>query len=528
MGNRTRSTSQIGKILSFVSLIFIGLKIIVNMNPSGMMPLSSVEWNVEPPSSMKDMSIQMLLFNQTNHDGIISQLQARVNKLEQDLIHAKQLLQQHQEQVNTSTRTTTSTSHDDRSSSSSSSSSSWTTNRDLPTCESLMNRPHSPVADGDFLTRSTTPNTWTLRADGSRELQLPLTCQLKRYTSAEAHQCLSNRHISFIGDSISRYQYVSLVYFIERGQYPPRFGIKPNHKPECTHVDEQGNFTCSPPGQPNVCVEGDFISITGDPWQDYHMALGGASDGGMFRGRMECSCVRRNDDAFRNATLPLENLMYVSKEMNDRTAGGRVEMSYISEIGWGDDPAPVRGWNFTTCAYLGTCRTTKQDSDALLGRLLEGHVDWEEPLDKALNGSLRQILPPVDIVIYNRFLWGPMPEERAETIMPLLHDFVNDRHQGRCFYRTTTASTNPYDPDVEMKVMKDPTFRSGCSMLDFFHLTKDFGTHMSSHPPPPKQEHDNISISREREDIYWDSVHFVPWVYEELNNLLLNVLCNVS
>jgi hypothetical protein len=227
-----------------------------------------------------------------------------------------------------------------------------------------------------------------------------------------------------------------------------------------------------------------------------------------------------------NGTLALENLMYVSQEMN-YSAGGRVEMSYISEVGWGNTPAPVRGWNFTNCAYSGTCRTSKQDSDALYGRLMAGNVDWEEPLDKALNGSLRQLLPPVDIVIYNRFLWGTLSKERAETIMPLLHDFVNDR-QGRCLYRTTTASTSPHDPGGEMKVMKDPTFRAGCSMLDFFHLTKDFGTHLSSHPPPPKQQHGKISNSREREDIYWDSVHYMPWVYEELNNLLLNVICNVS
>jgi hypothetical protein len=90
----------------------------------------------------------------------------------------------------------------------------------LPTCESLMKSPNSPVSDGAFLTRETTPNIWTLRADGSRELTLPLTCRLKRYTSSEARQCLSNKHLSFIGDSLTRYQYLSLAYFLERGQYP--------------------------------------------------------------------------------------------------------------------------------------------------------------------------------------------------------------------------------------------------------------------------------------------------------------------
>ncbi len=25
---------------------------------------------------------------------------------------------------------------------------------------------------------------------------------------------------------------------------------------------------------------------------------------------------------------------------------------------------------------------------------------------------------------------------------------------------------------------------------------------------------------------YWDAVHFMPWVYEEFNTLLLNMICD--
>jgi hypothetical protein len=28
--------------------------------------------------------------------------------------------------------------------------------------------------------------------------------------------------------------------------------------------------------------------------------------------------------------------------------------------------------------------------------------------------------------------------------------------------------------------------------------------------------------------IFWDDMHFQPWVYKELNNLMLNVLCNAQ
>lgn len=156
----------------------------MDMNKSGMMP--SVESMTEPQLSMDSLSRndeqQSMLFNQTQ-EGVISQeLQARVDKLEKGLINANQLLQP--TTANTSNRSSTS-------------------HKELPTCELLMKRPDSPVADGTFLSRSTTPNTGTLRADGSRELGLPFTWRLKRYTSSEAQQCLSNWHMSFIGDSIS-------------------------------------------------------------------------------------------------------------------------------------------------------------------------------------------------------------------------------------------------------------------------------------------------------------------------------------
>jgi hypothetical protein len=230
-----------------------------------------------------------------------------------------------------------------------------------------------------------------------------------------------------------------------------------------------------------------------------------------------------------NGTDPIENALYVSEEWKGGGGGGggggRVKMSYIKEIGWGDHPAPLRGWNFTNCAYTGTCRTTKKDSEALFERFLAGDVDWEDPLYRALNGSLRQVLPPVDIVIYNRFMWGVLDKDLANTIMPLLHDFVGE---GRCMYRT--ATTTPfYSQELleEINIMKEPTLNAGCGLMDFAHLTKEFGMLWYTHPPPRKQENGTISNSREWGDAFWDSVHYTPWVYEELNNIMLNVLCNV-
>ena len=45
-------------------------------------------------------------------------------------------------------------------------------------------------------------------------------CTLRRLTASEVRGCLANRPLVFIGDSITRYAYLSLVAFLEHGAWP--------------------------------------------------------------------------------------------------------------------------------------------------------------------------------------------------------------------------------------------------------------------------------------------------------------------
>jgi hypothetical protein len=58
---------------------------------------------------------------------------------------------------------------------------------------------------------------------GGELLYEPDACQLRRLTADEARQCLANRSLTFVGDSLSRYQYVSLAHFLSHGQYMQRY-----------------------------------------------------------------------------------------------------------------------------------------------------------------------------------------------------------------------------------------------------------------------------------------------------------------
>ena len=187
----------------------------------------------------------------------------------------------------------------------------------IPSCRSLMQIPNSPLANGDFLTQSQV--VWRPRHDGSRELDL-VVCHLHRYTSAEANRCLAGQHLNLIGDSLTRYQFLSLAQFIHTGSYPAHFPRANSRNPygysssgaastttdssssSCRYVDQHGVPQCSPPDQPNLCSEGDFGMGTqaagwSDSWHWLHGSVGGATDGGIFDGHMECSCARHNGNA---------------------------------------------------------------------------------------------------------------------------------------------------------------------------------------------------------------------------------------
>ena len=89
----------------------------------------------------------------------------------------------------------------------------------LTTCKRLMQQ--QSHQDGSFLTQTAKPVVWKIRHDGSRELTLPKTCRIKKYSAKDARNCLSGKSLLFVGDSLTRFLFLSLAYFIEHGKWPP-------------------------------------------------------------------------------------------------------------------------------------------------------------------------------------------------------------------------------------------------------------------------------------------------------------------
>jgi hypothetical protein len=332
-----------------------------------------------------------------------------------------------------------------------------------------MREPHSPFRDGNFLTSFRTSIRWVPRKDGSRRVELAEICRLKRYTAAEARTCLASTHVAMIGDSMTWYLYLSLAHFVERGTFPPRFnGPAASRRKDdattttpssCTHFDETGHETCSPPDKPNVCVIDDWKDSVppeyeNDGWRHLTSSVGGgptAGDGGIVQGRMESSAVKT---AQLKPGHHVENVLYANGETG-------TTLSYVFEGGWGDPPSPLQGFWLTNCLSSGTCRVPPEEFDRRLKRAAAADVDWRQTFPEAIQkgGAVRALLPKPDVAICTAADCGGCSTNRAPgrscractTVwagkIPVgASSYLPRPTTGRCFFRSSTANDRSLHP----------------------------------------------------------------------------------
>lgn len=357
----------------------------------------------------------------------------------------------------------------------------------LPRCEDLTQNPSSPFSNGAFLTSRTTQVVWKVRNDGSRELTLPHTCQLKRYTAQEAGKCLRNKHLLFIGDSLTRYQFLSLAYFLERKRWPPRYQTS-GYTP-CTQFDEGGQEACSKIDEPNVCCETDWELNGNGGWPAFMQALGGGVDGSLFHGRMEAQSIR--------VPISIERYEYISSEED-----GRTKLSSLSEFFW-PKYRPYHGWNLTGCAKTGSCRYSPESYIKNIERDHNSDWDWDYPniAEAFTTGSqLHTELQDTNYAFYNRGLWGALQIDKAQIMMDALRNMTGGRSEAnnRCFFRSTTGCQRTREwalTSMEYNDVRKTSYESGCEYFDIGHVTEEFGG--------------LYGVDSEFKHVFWNDKHYV-------------------
>ena len=152
---------------------------------------------------------------------------------------------------------------------------------------------------------------------------------------------------------------------------------------------------------------------------------------------------------------------------------------------------------------------------------------------KLIKTALPSLIPDVDIAIFNTGLWtGGFPAPAIiQPVMKDLFEFTQSGSKkgvGKCFWKGLSPSwrvghLSGY-PDA-FGAMDQPfrrlAYQAGCGVFDVSHVTKSF----ASFSWEGDVGRASCCGEKEMRMVYFDAAHFQPWVNEELNNILLNVLC---
>jgi hypothetical protein len=381
------------------------------------------------------------------------------------------------------------------------------TSSTLPLCTDRK-RTSLHLSDGSFITKE--KSQWYKRSDGSMEYR-PNSCQLKRFEIHEARQCLNHQHLLFIGDSLSRFQYLSLIYFLENGSWLSHFRMDPN----CTHLDDNKVPQCRRPGEPNL----------NDPHNRNYKALHVGLGSNYFNGNLECQCFRGHVER------SVENMFYESHIDSANTRTSILKATYMSD----NIVFPMKGWKRSHCSASSSCQMN-------LTHWFEfGEKKWDYEFfddDPHLYDHLLNVIPDVNIALINRGLWTEIPTNAtAMTIIFKKLSQMIAKNSGRCFWKGTTVPMEPkmtellgYFPTADnFTLLERPirhlSHRHMCESFDLSHVTSDFVDMLGTDYCLKNNATWNSRSRYKMTDVYIDRVHFQPWVYEEFNQILLNILC---
>lgn len=353
-----------------------------------------------------------------------------------------------------------------------------------------------------------------LMADGSSGTSLRFDlhgCELHRYTSSEAKRCLAGKHLVLVGDSLMRYQYLSLVHLLHKGNYPdPGLPLRQFRKGD--------EF-------PNVCQEKDYEDLHG--WLDRAnlSRLSGwpafmIHTSQYFDGHERCDCFRSTiEDTVEN------------RYFKDPSSG--IALSYFTKT-----YLPMHGhWPKPRGSPPPGVLTPEAYQD--IGR---ANVTWNASNADFVNTILplvEEVQGPVHAVLWNQGLWSEPTVEEMRDMARSTRDFFLNRSAQFYWKTTTRAGAQTLEELDGFRSLQGSYAKSldgmGWRLLDAARTTRDLTAIVEESISPSLWEHLlssgpvatlNRSMKLEVRAVHWDLVHYRPWVYAELNNVWLNMLCN--
>lgn len=349
--------------------------------------------------------------------------------------------------------------------------------------------------------------TWSYTDSGfpagavESDLEVPLRLSVSdcgEATAAFVRGCFQGRHVLVIGDSVSRFQYLSLAQFIAHESWTPFHGK----------------------GEPMSEVE--RVQTRKASWGSWPKFMAGTHR--RLLGMEICDCSRDPDKPFL-----IENRYFFDPRAN-------IRITFVSLV------AP----NFTryhdlaflnvTCGSRGGCAQGGCSPEAgdcgEPSTAPQNHFSEEDApgaqaqaafLRRVVVGSARELaarVAPIDALVLNLGYFGGAgwPRDVGFSAPPASRDVYKaalldvtgllqkERLAAHLFWKATTAHTNnDYRNGVELEWVKGALLPLGWQLFDAFQVTQRLGEFLP------------MSVT--------DGIHFKPHVYRGLNEALALQLC---
>lgn len=337
----------------------------------------------------------------------------------------------------------------------------------LPTCSLL-----SSNSTNDATATSIANGYWYTDEQGYFWWE-PAKCKLRRLTGPQARRCLAGRHIVFVGDSLTRYGYLNFVDFLSSNKYMLAYGNGP---------------------QPSLNSEQEFNS-----WDRFFkegpMRL--AQEAANATVHETCDCRHGMVGPFHTANY--EDRQFVLEEQGLQPALRSLGLRLFE----GD--AAASGSTVRVSYYLVySSPTVEEAGTAALSHALQ-HLTATSTEPSAL--------------IMNMGIWtreGRSLDDARQVFRRILQHGadVKAAHQlkTRLLWKTTSASMKNNNEESDWGQLSNMVAELTkevypWGLLDVRGMT--------------------TNAMRQGLDFYsFDQVHFHPVMYEQFNDLLLNMLCN--
>ena len=301
-----------------------------------------------------------------------------------------------------------------------------------------------------------------------------------RSTRSSALNLLRGEHLLFVGDSLAAYQYLSLAFFLHTGDAL------------------QGKWNASQYGHPTILAEQLWAGVRAprEVWMDYYNR-----SSAVFRGAEVCDCFR--DGSCHPNCHPQTFVGNRYFRFHSHGEWGR-----ISFVPWLGDRIPPRWhafnanhWQVHPCGNFRSC---------------DEHVEVD-----LIGQDDEMILMRVITAMKPSFVQTGIHNHWKQRSQVEVCNFAQEWHKKATPPRAIVWKTNtPSAAEMERAASNIDTV---CRTHSISTCTLP-GSHQFVDMHPLLLQLADPALALPSDDLFVDALHYQPWVYHELNQVLLSAL----